>query len=290
MVMLMAPRYFIRVIRLLAKHPSAVFLLPRGGESVGAGLLDMMAQDFLKHPVESIRVKGFTIYLNPADGYVSGQIAGEHACEAEVTNVFERVLAEAKVVVDAGANIGWYTLLAATKLGSAGIVLSFEPEALNFSYLSKSVGANGLTNVRLFETALSASIGDAILHLSPDSRNPGMHSISVDFHVKDVPVRTTTLDAVTAEFGLDSIDVLKLDVEYAEPLVLHGAERLLNEGLIRNIFMEWTPSPWKQEASLLALIEQKYDVFQLKMGNQVRTDFTSLPQRVNLFMKLKRAT
>jgi FkbM family methyltransferase len=284
----MSPSYALRLARLLTKYPSAVLSLPKGGDAVGGRLLDMMAADYLAHPIDHLKTRGFTIYLNPRDGYVSGQIAEEHTCEADVTPYFERTLRNAKVVLDAGANIGWYTLLSASRMANGGRVISFEPEETNFAYLSKSVSANGFTNVKLMQTALSDEVGRTSLHLSPDPKNPGMHSIAFNFATGTISVPTTTLERTAIDEGIEKIDVLKIDVEGAEPQVLRGGHSLLENGRIHHIFLEWTPERWGDQGALVSLLERKYDLWRLKWSQQIRLSaLNTVGERANLYLRLK---
>jgi FkbM family methyltransferase len=285
---MMSPRYALRLARLLAKHPSALRALPLGGDAVGGRLLDLMAREYLAHPVDNLTIKGFKINLNPSDGYVSGQIAGERTCEADVTPYFEKALRNAGVVVDAGANIGWYTLLSASRVERGGRVISFEPDETNFAYLAKSVSDNAFTNVKLMKAALSDEVGSATLHLSPISSNPGMHSIAFEFATRSITVPTTTLDKAAFDEEIRMIDVLKVDVEGAEPRVLRGGISLLRGGCIRQIFLEWTPECWLNQADLISLLENKYDLWELKWSRQTTVRaLSTLRVRANLYLRLR---
>lgn len=62
--------------------------------------------------------------------------------EPAVTELSRHLVKEGMTVIDVGANAGWYTLLAAKRVGKAGRVTSFEPEPTNFSPLNGSVELN----------------------------------------------------------------------------------------------------------------------------------------------------
>jgi len=121
------------------------------------------------------------------------------------------------VVVDAGANIGAFTLLAAARVGSPGLVVAVEPEPGNFEALRRNVEVNGLRNVALVRKALLDEAGKIVR----------MEGEGVGSRVSDTgsPVETTTLDELAQEYG--SPRILKMDIEGSEGRALRGAREAL---------------------------------------------------------------
>jgi len=144
--------------------------------------------------------------------------------EPESTRRFWDRLGPGMIVVDGGANMGGYSLLASARVGESGRVFSFEPAPENAARLRGFVAKCG--NVEVVERAIGGSVGVAQLHL--DTFHAG-HSLTIvrgDAGTIEVPV--TTMDAFVAEKRLPGIDVLKLDVEGAELDALRGATALLS--------------------------------------------------------------
>jgi FkbM family methyltransferase len=127
------------------------------------------------------------------------------------------------VVYDVGANVGFYTLLAAVIAGPGGRVYSFEPLPRNLAILRRHVQLNHLENVEIFDGAVSDSAGTA--HFSTQNI-PEMGFIS---STGDLEVRTFALDELLAAGRLRPPDVIKIDVEGAERDVFEGARKLLAE-------------------------------------------------------------
>lgn len=141
------------------------------------------------------------------------------------------------IVIDAGANVGQYTLLASTQAGPQGQVHSFEPMPENFNTLRHHVELNHCHNVHLNQVALWSEPGEmelyrpldgehnngsfVILHPDPEKRPTNIDSQSLT----KVPV--LTLDQYVEEHNLPSVDLIKMDIEGAEPFVLQGARRTL---------------------------------------------------------------
>jgi FkbM family methyltransferase len=282
-------RYFTELGVELIRHPGALTELRNGFDAVGGKLLVLEGQDFLKNPVSSVTTLGFTIYLNPRDAVISAQIASRKRLEPEVTPEYQEALGDAKAVFDVGANIGWYTLLASSRLVNQGVVHAFEPEPESFSYLERSTRMNNMNNVILHKFALSHLQGKTTLYLSSVPNNPGLHSMVRNTSGKGVVVESTTLDQVAIASQTNVLDILKLDVEGAEPLVLEGSRETLEGGRIRHIFLEWNPEAWKGHGDLQRKLETMYNIRVLRRGRSTPlSDFDHLTQRTNLHLTLVR--
>ncbi|MDG7001998.1 MAG: FkbM family methyltransferase [Nitrososphaerota archaeon] len=139
-------------------------------------------------------------------------------------------LTEGDIVLDAGANIGDFTIMAAKKVGHGGRVISIEPSSRFFSILKKNVLLNHLDNVSLVEAALSDTIGFAFLEGDGVSAKTVTASDMVAQRV-----RVTTIEEVMKELDLTRIDIIKMDIEGSEYKALHGLAFLNN---VREIVIE----------------------------------------------------
>jgi FkbM family methyltransferase len=209
---------------------------------------DERVRAYLRNPPESVLTKqGFRIFLNPEDSKISASIAitGSYSVlqEPQITRFFETRIKKSSVVVDAGANIGWYSLLAAKR---AKQVHAFEPEPRSYDLLLKSIAANKFDNIVVHSSCVSDHDGVETLYIS-SSRNKGTHSVVRKAEPQSVQVSSVTLDAL---FPTERIDLLKLDIEGAESRALAGAQRLIREKRIGQIMMEWNPSFWQDREIL----------------------------------------
>ena len=82
------------------------------------------------------------------------------------------------IVVDVGANVGYFSLLAAELVGSSGKVYAFEPEPGNNGILQQNIEINSLSNIQVEEMAGSDNSGVADLYLS--ELDSGSHSLFGD--------------------------------------------------------------------------------------------------------------
>jgi FkbM family methyltransferase len=153
--------------------------------------------------------------------------AGEHgywlgSYEINKRKAFEREILPDQVVYDVGANVGFYSLLAAQLTGEGGKVYAFEPLGRNVEYIRKHAALNRFENISIFEAAVADQSGEALF-------DPGA-SIAMG-HISDsgtLSVRQVSLDALLASGEILAPDVMKIDVEGAEYAVLQGAKNLLS--------------------------------------------------------------
>jgi len=131
---------------------------------------------------------------------------------------FAEMVRPGAVVYDIGANVGFYTLLAATLVGPEGTVVAFEPLPRNLHFLSAHISMNGLTNVVVRPVALADRSGTLRFD---DSGGPSEGRLAAE---GSKTVECATLDALAAEGEIPPPDVIKMDVEGAELLVLRGGE------------------------------------------------------------------
>ena len=108
-------------------------------------------------------VHGKKMYLDLSDRVHCEILYATGIWEKDVTAYLMKLIEGGMVVIDIGANVGYYTLLAAEKVGGHGKVFAFEPEPSRYALLEKNVRINGLKNVILVQQAVSNKTGTARL-------------------------------------------------------------------------------------------------------------------------------
>jgi FkbM family methyltransferase len=152
--------------------------------------------------------------------------AATHGCwlgtyEPEAQRVFRDAVHDGDVVYDVGANVGFFTLIAAKHAGARGAVYAFEPVARNLAILRRHVAMNGASSVRVLELALSSAPGVARF---ASGANASMGKLDA---AGEVEVRVETLDRLVASGEIAPPRFIKMDVEGAEHDVLTGAATIL---------------------------------------------------------------
>jgi FkbM family methyltransferase len=150
--------------------------------------------------------------------------------EPETVSWFRGELAAGMTVLDIGAHVGQYSLIAAAQVGPAGRVHSFEPNPVSHARLSANVALNQYRNIALHRLAVSDRSGEATLYL-PRHDNLGEASLQpCQPGMQEEKVRCVTLDewAETADLGSPArLDLIKIDVQGLEGKVLRGAQNTL---------------------------------------------------------------
>ena len=151
-------------------------------------------------------------------------------------------LADDDVVIDIGANIGWYSLLAARLAGDKHVtVIGFEPDPVNFSLLEQNVAGNGAATVRCERLALADTNGAATLHQHSNA-NRGRHSLLPINAVGSTEIATRRLDDYWTEngFGTRVPRLIKIDIEGFELIALRGAHEVLRRCPL--LILEFSPA------------------------------------------------
>jgi FkbM family methyltransferase len=146
-----------------------------------------------------------------------------------VSEILFRLIRPGDLVVDAGANIGYMSVLAAT---AGAQVISFEPNPELLPILRQNVGGRG--DVRPVALGAQRHQG-ALIPPDPAANNSGLGRLGTRADEGTVPVHVETLDG---ELHGRSVSVLKMDVEGAEASLLEGAATALRERRLINIIFE----------------------------------------------------
>jgi FkbM family methyltransferase len=282
--------YVYKTSTLVLRHPSSVLRLLNGHEAVGSYIDELLRkQKEPRFPITRKNVFGFNINLNTMDNCISPSIGFIGWFELAETELVRKLLRRGNVFVDVGANIGWYTLLSARIMGDKGLVLAYEPEPNNFSLLSKSIIENGFNNVKAFQECVSENTQPKTLWLQ--TKNLGGHSLIKSANEQqNISVNSTTVDVSLKNEEIEIIDILKIDVEGAEPQVIEGSKQTLVQSRIKNIMMEWNTEVWLKHSQLLDYLLDSFDVYEIIKSPFLikrlnREDLYALPQ-VNMLLRL----
>ena len=181
--------------------------------------------------------RGVKIYPWRGDKLIGECLLATGSYEPHVLPVFLESLRKGDSVLDIGANIGIYPLLAAKRVGKKGTVCAIEPVAKNVRSLCAGILANGFQNISVLPVAASDKSSAIAVVRHSDSSN-GIVDSHVNFSGDCDYVPTQRLDALLG--GLKRLDVMKIDIEGHEPLAWAGLKSLV-EAHRPLIFTEFSP-------------------------------------------------
>jgi FkbM family methyltransferase len=152
--------------------------------------------------------------------------------EPATTSVFKNLLSPGGVVVDVGANVGYFSMLARSIVGPNGKVFAFEPEPNNIKALRQNIYLNKFENVYPYPIALNSRKGITEFYTSVDDSRHSL--IKSKYHNSTVTVTMDKLD----NLGPFHINLLKVDTGGSELEVLKGAENTIHVSPQINIIIE----------------------------------------------------
>jgi FkbM family methyltransferase len=194
------------------------------------------------HPdIVLITSQGNKLYVNKKDTGVAQPLINGGIFDRKETEVIMSLIKPGMTVVDVGANLGYFTLIAAKLVGDQGRVYAFEPQPDNYRLLTRNIRINGYRNIVPINMAMSNKPGKLTLFV--DEANLGAHSLSNRNLIQkagSVEVETTTMDNFFNKVER-RIDFVKTDAQGAEGLIFDGAKRVLNGQGLKMIIEFW---PW----------------------------------------------
>lgn len=235
------------------KHIAFCFQTTRGGSylrtlKVAAAYLGLHLRLFKgrKRTLE-VRFDDFEMDLN----IYSREVAGywEIFQEQQYLDVVPTVKDQQIVVLDIGANVGFFAVRQALKHGKNLRLLAFEPDPETYARLQANVGRIKRrvgSDITCYNCALDTHTGQAkfLQDMSVESR-----ILDDDSTAPAITVQITTLDSIVEKEGITKIDLIKLDVEGHELKVLAGGSKAL--AITENITLEYHHPDFVEEIGKL---------------------------------------
>lgn len=185
------------------------------------------------------RCRGLTLALD-FDEHSAVPLYADGLIERPLRRTLLSVLRPGMTFFDVGANIGYFSLLAAQQVGSTGRVVAFEPVPRNLEFLRRNLTLNPALNIiTVVPAAVSESRGETTLHLGWHEGNASLLADARGTTTDAISVPTLPLDAYLEEQGIERVDVLKMDIEGAEIFALAGMAKGLEAGRYGHLLIEW---------------------------------------------------
>lgn len=190
-------------------------------------------------------VDGCKMYLSgesgPSPSFAMALLSGKY--EWETRQVLESVVKSGMTVLDIGAHVGYYALLFARWVGSEGKVFAFEAAPDNYALLRRNVELSGCNNVFCVPKAVNDHGGTIRFFVSSqgNDRNSIFENPRSMVREASLQVPAVSLDQFLADRGWPRVDLVKMDVEGAEPLVLRGMAETVHRSPELKVIVELAP-------------------------------------------------
>jgi len=192
---------------------------------------DLSYLDFMIKDVTIKTSDGIIFFCRKKKGDLN--VVGEHY-EADQMDVhFQPKPGE--VIVDIGANVGKYALLACKKVGEQGLVFAIDPDSDCVKVIEKNKSLNKFKNLITLEAAMGNKDGQVEFYQSLDGARHSTTWIP-PHEATTINVKQITLDSLFKKYNLKKIDWLKIDAEGAEYEIFIGSKNSLN--YTKNILLE----------------------------------------------------
>lgn len=233
-------------------------------------------------------VNGFKMYTDPTD---SLELRSNKIFEKFEVELVKNEIDEGDIVLDLGANIGYYTLIFSKIVGKDGHVFAFEPDPNNFAILKKNIEINKIKNVILIQKAVSNTSKPQLLYLC--DYNHGQHRIYPSPRCTEkINVECTIIDEYLdgTEF-FNNINFVKMDVEGSEYDVINGMQKTLKLNPHLKILCEFSPKQiiehkLEPENVLQQLLDHNFKIFPITSAGEKIIDIDYTKPIINEIMSI----
>lgn len=236
-------------------------------------------------PVE-VKVNHDTVFMLP-EGHIA-ELIWRRDFEKPERDFISRYLKPGMRVLNIGANVGLYSLIAGKIVGQEGEVHAFEPSSLNFDRLKRNVALNGLNNVQLNQLAVSDFKG--ALAVMRDPAHPDLDSHFFVQRVEDGKLPVGALEQIPCNTiddywsnccinGIKKVDMMIIDVEGGELSVFKGAVSVIGISQTLMIMVECTEHLGEISTFLSG---HGFSFFDLDVANGTLSNVVSI-KRGNIF-------
>lgn len=193
-------------------------------------------------------IYGHKMFLDTRDISLTPHIILDGYWEIWVTKVVTSLIKEGNNIVEIGCNVGYYSVIFASKIGKSGKIFAFEANSQVFEILHQNIEINGFFDRTILENrAVIDKLGKVSFNIL--RRHHGSSSIAkcsdkfLEMYrdsVEMIEVDTVSLDEYFKDKNI-KIDIIKIDAEGSEPYIFDGMKKLLGDNPDIIIICEFIP-------------------------------------------------
>lgn len=207
-------------------------------------------------------VQGSKMLLDLSDKGISKDLALDGIREPESTKIIPEMVKQGNIIIEIGANIGYYAFIESRLVGQEGKIYAIEPSPSNFAKLVKNIKLNNYKNIECFQIGIGDRKTKAKMYVSTHSN---LNSL---FYQKNRPIlRTIKINILSLdEFLKDKSnpDFIRMDVEGYEYFILQGMKNTLKSKHPMKIFIELHPHIMRKQQTTSVLNKLMENGFEIK--------------------------
>ena len=214
-------------------------------------------------------IHGSKIYLDFQDEGISRDLLKDDNREYLSIKTMQQELGSGDIVVDIGANIGYYALLEARLVGDKGKVYAVEPVAHNLELLKKNIGLNNYKNMEVFQFAIGNENKTASMYISNKSNWSSMIKSEL---ISGTIIEEKSVGMITLDKFLENKpwpDLIRMDVEGYEVEIIEGMTKFLKSNKPLKIFMEIHDSRNGKREEMLNILKKFGFQIKIAMHNPI---------------------
>ena len=203
---------------------------------------------------ETVEIGPAILYLDLADPVISGAITLGVYERSELTFLQKHCHSD-MTMVDIGANVGLYTILAMHRMDTNGRIIAIEPHPQTYTFLQKNIAANearakACPRVDALNLAATSHRGQHKLHINPENRGDNrLYQGTYQGRVEEwstLPVEGYPVDDMLAELGIHEVNFVKADIQGYEQNAVSGFKKILSRSKNVILMSEFWPSGLKE--------------------------------------------
>ena len=195
----------------------------------------------LKYKIE--KIQGSKMYLDLSDKGISRDLIRDKKREITSSEEVKKLLKQNDVVLEIGANIGYYALMESRIVEKNGVIYACEPVGKNYEILNRNTKINNYKNIETYKIALGDTNQKGKINISKCSN---LHSMSENFNsVETIEVDVLTVDTFLKDKEIPTL--IRMDVEGYEGKIIKGMEKTLMNKKLKNLYIELHPSLMKND-------------------------------------------
>lgn len=208
----------------------------------------------------------YKIYVDTRDTSLAPHLIMDGFWESWLSQTLAKLIRPGDVCIDIGANMGYYSVLMSALSGGEGRTIAVEPNPHLCRLLRLTSGINhpgfGVAEVALSNTSGKIAFhipenafGDASLLERTDRPSDKTHKVKVE---------TIRFDDLAQKMGIERVDVIKMDVEGAEPLAFEGMQQTIENNPGLKMFIEYSPHLYNNAKSFTTYLFSRFHVHRIR--------------------------